>query len=184
MQRTADVAELRHALREYRFDVRVVNSSGASSSQTATPFSSDATPSTTFRINAIPEYIGAKRYRPTRNGSICARSTFGAAYMASSDHECGTRSAEYAQQRLRVEQIRQVKSMTEPAVNRNEKLAGFRPPSLIAPKAREACAGAQLKQPGALPMSERNGLEKTSRCAGAIPNTAQKIAVQPERLGL
>lgn len=75
---------------------------------------------------------------------------FEAAYMGWRDHECGTRSPEFAQQRLRVEQIRQVKSVTEPAVNRHEKLAGFRPASLIAPKAREAGAGAQLKQPGAL----------------------------------
>jgi hypothetical protein len=57
-------------------------------------------------------------------------------------------------------------------------------PSLVAPGAGKTGAGAQLKQPGTLPLRKCNGVEKACCGSGGISDDEQQIAAQPKRLGV
>src|SRR3984957_133469 len=83
-----------------------------------------------------------------------------------------------SEQSLLVDQVRSLERLGEPVGYGSKEFVRFLVPSLIAPEAGETCAAAQLKQPGGLPLRERNSVEKACFGAGGIPYDQQQIAPQ------
>ena len=82
--------------------------------------------------------------------------------------EDGLAGTEGRQQPFRVGQIWRVECLGEPAGDGRQKFAGFLVSSLITPEAGEAGAGAQLKQPGALPFRDNLMASKKPAAAPAV----------------
>jgi hypothetical protein len=60
--------------------------------------------------------------------------------------EVNEKGIQLIEQRLRFLQIECIEAFGEPAVDRSEKIAGFAPLALVAPKAGEARCGPELKR--------------------------------------
>jgi hypothetical protein len=67
-------------------------------------------------------------------------------------------SRQFVEQRLRFFQVGGAETLSKPAVDRCEKIAGFGAPGLLAPQPGEACGGAQFPELGPLLRGDGLGL--------------------------